>query len=289
MRPGPLQRRFLLGLTRVVAVAAAVSPPPMAWSAAGGALAGFAAQAAFAAPPPASAPGTTGERGKRKLADRVLAVVDDDPILESDLGRALGLGFAHPNPGETERAFRRRLLDDLIAERLRFHEIDRFGFEQVPVSEIEKHVAEIRARFKDQATFQARLKDLGLDLAALRQLVARQLEVLAYVDERLGPQVFVGLDDIANYYKTVLVPEMQRQHKPVPPLDEMREQIRAVLREQRLTKEIDAWTAELRSKANIAVYFDQPEGGPLPPVVKRFDRPPPPAGGKKPPAPKPPA
>ena len=210
------------------------------------------------------------------LKDRVLAVVDEDPILASDLDRAIVVGQLQAKPGEAPKVFRRRVLDDLIAQRLRFHEIDRFGLEQVPVDQIEKHVAEVRARFKDEAAFRQQLKAVGLDEAALRQMMARQLEVLAYVDERLGPQVFVGLDDIAAYYRTALTPQLQQQKLPVPPLDNVREQIRVVLRQQRLTEELDRWTEDLRRKANIAVYFDKPTGGPLPPVVKRIEL------GKKP-------
>ena len=48
------------------------------------------------------------------------------------------------------------------------------------------------------------------DAKTLRQLVARQLLVLTYVDERLGPRVFVGPDDINRYYRSVLTPEMQK-------------------------------------------------------------------------------
>jgi hypothetical protein len=214
-------------------------------------------------------------RATPTLRDRVLAVVDEDPILESDLQRVLGLGLAKPNPGESQDALRRRVLDTLIAERLRFHEIERYGFGQVPVPDIEKQVGTIRAGFADDAAFNARLKALGLDLAALRQLVARQLEVLTYVDERLGPQVFVSLDDIANYYRTVLTPEMTRQHLPTPPLDDVREKIREVLRQQHLTQELERWTEELRRKAKIEVYLDHPENAPLPPLVKRYDKTPP--------------
>ena len=76
------------------------------------------------------------------LQDRVLAVVDEDPILASDVERAIRLGLEQPRPGETDERFRRRVLDALIDQRLQFHEIDRFNFEQVPVDEIQKRVAE---------------------------------------------------------------------------------------------------------------------------------------------------
>src|SRR5215510_2528876 len=98
------------------------------------------------------------------LQDRVLAVVDEDPILASDVDRVVKLGLQQPNPGEAAEAFRRRVSNALIEERLRFHEIDRFGFEQVPVDEIERNVAKIRARFPDGASFQRALKEVGLDI-----------------------------------------------------------------------------------------------------------------------------
>ena len=201
------------------------------------------------------------------LADRIVAVVDEDPILASDIDRDAGLGLVPRNPDETETAYRRRILGLLIEERLRFHEIDRFGLVQVPVDQVEKSLGEIRSRFPDEAAFARRLKELGLAENSLRQLVTRQIMVLTYVDERLGPRVFVSLDDIKAYYRDVMTPALVKSKQPVPALDDVREQIRQVLREQRLNQEIERWTEELRNKANIANYFD--EGGkPLPPVVK---------------------
>src|ERR1700688_4055977 len=257
----------------VTAAAVAAALLCVAWSSASSASSASSSSSssssAWAAPAPAAA--APSSSGKNVLKDRVIAVVDDDPILATDLDRAIVIGQLEPKPGEAQRAFRRRVLDDLTAQRLRFHEIDRFGLEQVPVDQIERQVAEVRARFKDDATFRQKLREVGLDEAALRQLMARQLEVLAYVDERLGPQVFVGLDDISNYYRAVLTPQLQQQHLPVPPLEDVRDKIREVLRQQRLTDEIERWTEELRRKAVIAVYFDEPAGGPLPPVVKRLE------------------
>lgn len=202
--------------------------------------------------------------------DRVLAVVDEDPILASDVERVVKLGLMKPQAGESGEAFRRRVLNSLIEERLRFHEMDRFGFEQMPMAEIERQVAAIRAGFRDEASFQKALKEVGLDLKGLRQLMARQLLVLTYVDERLGPRVFVSLEDINRYYRNALVPELKKSGKPVPPLEDVREEIREVLKQQKLTQELEAWTEELRARADIVIHGDQPAGKPLPPVVKRI-------------------
>jgi peptidyl-prolyl cis-trans isomerase SurA len=213
---------------------------------------------------PKAAPAAAGT--KPVLQDRVQAVVDEDPILASDVERVIKLGLEKPNPDETDAQFRRRVLDGLIDQRLQFHEIDRFNFQQAPVDDIQKRVAEIRARYPDDAAFEKALKEVGLDVKSLRQLVARQLLVLTYVDERLGSRVFVGPDDINRYYREVLTPEMQKRGQPVPPLADMREDIREVLKQQKMTQEMTTWTKELRARADVVVY---PAGNqPLPPVVK---------------------
>jgi len=224
------------------------------------------------APKPAAA--ASAAASPETLKDRVLAVVDDDPILGSDVERVVRLGLETPKPGETPAVFRRRVLDELIEQRLQFHEIDRFGFEQVPVDEIQRRVAAIRARFPDEAAFQKALKEVGLDPKGLRQLVTRQLLVLTYVDERLGPSVFVTPDDVNRYYRDVLGPEMQKRGQPAPPLDQVREDIRETLKQQKMTAQMESWTKGLREKADVLLYSaDTPAGQPLPPVVKTLRAP----------------
>src|SRR5581483_2387155 len=135
-----------------------------------------------------------------------VAVVDVDPILDTDLERALAFDTTPPLPGASERDRRRHALDGLIDERLRIHEVQRYGFEQVPVELITKQIDAIRARFPSPAAFQQRLAQLGMRPEGLEQLVAQQLQVMVYVDELLGARVFVGLEEIQAYYDKTLVP-----------------------------------------------------------------------------------
>lgn len=200
------------------------------------------------------------------LRDRVVAVVDGDPLLDSDIDRAIVLGATARAPGESDRQRRRRVLDGLIEERLRFHEVERYGFEQVPVEMIAKQVEVIRARFPSEEAFRQRLQQLGMEVEGLEQRIAEQLQVMVYVDELLGARVFVGLEEIEAYYQKTLVAQLRADGKPVPPLDEVREQIREVLRQQRLNEELLHWTAELRRRADVEDHFDRPER-PLPPKV----------------------
>jgi len=82
------------------------------------------------------------------LVDRIVAVVDDVPILASDVRRLIELGLAQPREGEGRRPFERRVLDDLIDQRLRLAEVDRFGTSRVSDEEIERAIARIRVAFR---------------------------------------------------------------------------------------------------------------------------------------------
>jgi hypothetical protein len=204
------------------------------------------------------------------LVDRVVAVVDEDPILLSEVERAVGLGLHGARAGESAEAARRRALDGLIEQRIRLHEISRFGAEPAPLEQVERQLAALRARFPDEAAWRAELARLAMTEAEVRHLLARQLSILTYVEERLGPRVFVGLDEIRRHFDEVLVPELRRRGDPVPPIEDVREQIRAVLREQALDREIALWTDELRRAADVVDLLDVEERE-LPPV--RFELP----------------
>ncbi|MCP4661521.1 MAG: hypothetical protein GY856_39470 [bacterium] len=207
------------------------------------------------------------------LVDRIVAVVDEDPIFLSDVERTIVLGLVTAEDDESVRALERRVLDGLIVQRLRLHEVDRYDSGPLPAEEIDRQLEGIRARVPDDAEWSARLAELGPDgEGLLRHLVTRQLRVLRYVEQRLGPRVFVDLDDIRTCYETELAAELARRNIPVPPMEEVREEIRTLLRERRLNEEIEAWTEELRLEADIVDYFDRADEE-LPPIVRRIESP----------------
>jgi parvulin-like peptidyl-prolyl isomerase len=204
------------------------------------------------------------------LVDRVVAVVNADPILQSDVEQVIGLGLVERREGESEASFRRRVLDGLIEQRLRLQQVGQLGAGRLAVDDIEAQLEELVEQLGGRTAFERRLALLSLSRQEVRQLVARQLAVLTYVQERLGPRVFVGLEDIRTYYEEQLTPELVAQGRPVPPLEEVRELVRAVLREQRLNEEIERWTRQLRREADIQLLLDDyPED--LPPVIEGVD------------------
>jgi len=203
------------------------------------------------------------------LVDRIVAAIDEDPIFLSDVERIIGLGLAEPAAGETGDQLRRRVLDGLVDQRLRFHEVERYDFGPLPLEQVESRLEEIRARFPDRQAFAARLAELSLTEAGLRYLLTRQLRVLIYVEERLKPRVFVDPEDVRDYYDRVLRPRAALEGVELPPLQDKRQEIRQILRDLRLNEQIEIWTEELRLEAEIVDHLDRPPRA-LPPVARRF-------------------
>jgi hypothetical protein len=62
---------------------------------------------------------------------------------------------------------------------------------------------------------------------------------------------------------------MRKRGQQPPLLEDVREDIREAVKQQKMTQEMASWTRELRDKADVVVYANNPKPNqPLPPVVK---------------------
>lgn len=185
--------------------------------------------------------------------DRIAAVVDGQVLTVSEITQMVELRF-FPRLGESEEDYRREVLDGLIAQALRYRDVERFGAQDISRDTIEARLVEIQRRFASQEDFDAALARTELTLDEVRALVKRQLQVEAYIQERFAPLVFVTNEEIDDYYRGPWREQRRRSGLAVPPLTEVREEVRAALRLSRLQIEIDRWTSQLRARANVDVY-----------------------------------
>jgi hypothetical protein len=186
--------------------------------------------------------------------DRVAAVVDRQVITVSEVSQMVELRFFPRSAGQSSDDYRRAVLENLIAQALRYRDVERFGAQDISKDAIEARLQEIRKRFASDAEFNAALAHTELTLDEVRALVKRQLQVEAYIQERFAPLVFVPNDDIDAYYRGTWSQQRRERGLPIPPLADVREEIRTLLRADRLQHEIEQWTSQLRLRANVDVY-----------------------------------
>jgi hypothetical protein len=185
--------------------------------------------------------------------DRIAAVIDRQVLTVSEVSQLVEIRF-FPRLASSEDEHRREVLDALVAQALRYRDVERFGAQDIPRDTIEARIQEIQKRFASEAEFQTALARAELTADELRALVKRQLQVEAYIQERFAPLVFISSEDIETYYRGPWSEQRRERRLPVPPLDQVRDEIRTAVRASRLQEEIDRWTAQLRARANVDVY-----------------------------------
>ena len=185
--------------------------------------------------------------------DRIAAVIDRQVLTVSEVTQMVEIRF-FPRTSESEDDHRRDVLDALIAQALRFRDVERFGAQDIPADTIEARLLEIQHRFASEAEFLAALARAELTLDEVRALVKRQLQVEAYLQERFAPLVFVSQEEIELYYRGPWAQQRRERGLAMLPLEEVTDEIRQAIRASRVQEEIARWTEQLRGRANVDVY-----------------------------------
>jgi hypothetical protein len=186
--------------------------------------------------------------------DRIAAVIDRQVLTVSEVNQMAELRFFPRVAGRNDDDYRHDILEALIAQALRYRDVERFGAQDSPKDSIESRLVEIQHRFASPAELDAALARAELTPDELRALIKRQLQVEAYIQERFAPMVFVANEDITDYYNGPWRQQRVERGLPVPPLNDVREEIRTLIRSRQLDQQIETWTTQLRARANVDVY-----------------------------------
>ncbi len=188
------------------------------------------------------------------VIDRIAAIIDRQVITVSEITQLTTIRFMPRKSGQSEDEHRRDILEALIAQALRFRDVERFGAPDVSKDAIEARLIEIQRRFPSPAELDAAVARAELTLDEVRTLIKRQLQVDAYIQERFAPTIGVSSDEIETYYRGPWSQQRRERGLAIPPLSEVDDDIRTHLRSGRLQTEIEKWTAQLRARTNVDIY-----------------------------------
>ena len=186
--------------------------------------------------------------------ERVLALVNNVPVLASDVELAEVAALVPREAGETDRAYAAVVLDALVDLELRWQDLQVAGIAARSDANLDAAWKATEARAGGAEALREKLASLGFHEGPLRELVRHAAVVQAYVAARFGPFVRPTQREVEAYWNNELVPDLKRAGRPVPPLADVRPKVEAILRERKLTAEIDRWTAELAKRGEVVRY-----------------------------------
>ena len=188
--------------------------------------------------------------GAAETIDRVLAVVDGQIITLSDGRAALKLGLVPPDVADDPIA---AVLQRLIDRRLALAEVERYAAPEPPPAAVDAALAAIRSRFADALAFEIAINQTAMSHEELRRFVLDSLRIEAYAQQRFASAIQPTDEDLARYH---------REHREaftvggaLRPLDEVREQVRALVAAERQDVLVREWLEGLRRRGSVIVLY----------------------------------
>jgi parvulin-like peptidyl-prolyl isomerase len=186
-----------------------------------------------------------------RVVDRIVARIEGDIILLSQV-RELG-AFQQLVEGQAESDD--RLLGELIEQWIVNTEATESHFPQPAQSEVDRELARLVAQLGGPEAYAAKLRELGLSAAQVRELLARQIYVERYIDYKFRPSAQIKSEDIENYYQKELLPEMAKPNQVAPRLADVEGEIRELLTQRAITDRATKWLDETKSRLKIEVML----------------------------------
>ena len=198
----------------------------------------------------------TGSAGE--VLDRVVAIVNNTPIFQSDWELALRSEalLDGRNPETLTATEQREVFDRLVDQQLLREQMRGYMITTVTEEEVDGRLKEVRQQIDaggTDAQWHQLLAKADVSEQEIKSRIRTQLEVLRFLDSRFRPSVRVDYRAIQLYYREQFLPELHKQGGQEIPLSQVAPKIREILTQQRISEQVAAWLQTLREQADIRI------------------------------------
>ena len=198
--------------------------------------------------------------GKPVVLDSVVAIVNGDVLLQSDVEeerRFESLQLLPANENTDQYAAEHLITRTLILQQMQEQDIHPPA---VPDAVLDTSLAELKrqlpgcaARCQTAAGWTGYLAERGMTPAAVRARWQQRLVITEFLNQRFRAGRRASEQDVQAYYDKNLVPQFQAKHEKAPPLKSLQSRIEELLLQEQVTKQIDDWEATLRQEGSVQI------------------------------------
>ena len=188
----------------------------------------------------------------QEVVDRIVARVENDIILLSDVKELRGYQELVDGKSESQSVILDRLVDQWIVR----SEAELAQFPQPNDLEIDSGVSRVVKSFTSAGEYEARKKQIGLRDAEVRKIVAAQLYLSNYLDSRFRPSAQINEQAIEDFYQNKVVPRAKARGQEPPSLDAARDIIQEALVQSDINEQADRWLKESRARLHVEKFLE---------------------------------
>ncbi len=189
----------------------------------------------------------------QEVVDRIVARVENDIILQSDVRELKEYQELVDGKSESENTVLDRLIDQWIVK----SEAELSRFPEPKDEEIDRGVSRVVKSFGSPEEYEGRKKHSGLNDAEVRKIVASQLYLSNYVDSRFRPSAQIDEKAIEDFYQNAVVPRAKTRGQEPPTLDASRDIIQEALVQSDINEQVARWLKESRARLHVQKFLEE--------------------------------
>ncbi len=211
--------------------------------------------------PQSSVSGVAPVMGQGTVLDRILAIVNDDVILESDVDEERRFESIQPYRGSTAEFSRERAVQRLIDRTLILQQAALEPEDAISEEDLDTQLAKLRKDIPSCAEYhcetdggwQKYLADHGFTVAEFRDRWRKRMELLRFIEVRFRNGIRISEDEIKEYYEKTMLPEYAKQKVTPPKLETISKRIEEVLLQQQVSNLLRDWLKSLRVQGSVRI------------------------------------
>ncbi|MGD0730065.1 MAG: peptidylprolyl isomerase [Terracidiphilus sp.] len=196
------------------------------------------------------------------VLDRVVAVVNNQAILASDIDDEIRLSVLDPGGVGQGPLTRQRALEQLIGRALIQQQMRQEDTQAVepPQAELDARLRELRNELPacvhhncaSDVGWKTFLAANGLTQERVESYLRYRIEILSFVEERFRQGIRVSPQEIETYYRETLAPQYTAG-EAIPSLSQVSPRIEEILLQQKVNVLFDEWLTSLRTQGEVEV------------------------------------
>ncbi|HUL17149.1 MAG TPA: hypothetical protein VLV88_14215 [Terriglobales bacterium] len=189
----------------------------------------------------------------QKVIDRIVAKVEDDIILWSDIQELADYQKLIEGKAESDQELLERLIDQWIVRK----EAETARFPQPSEADINRSLQRLKKSFATEEDYEERRNQAGLTEAEVRHFVTLQLYLSNYLDSRFRPLIHVDQKAIEKFYEDRVVPRAKARGQAPPTIESASDYIQEALVQQGINEQSDRWLKESRDRLNVEEFLNE--------------------------------
>jgi peptidyl-prolyl cis-trans isomerase SurA len=207
----------------------------------------------------AKSQGTAAQDAGATQLDRVVAVVNGDLILESDVDEERRFAVFQPYSEPTGSFSREQAIQRLIDRTLILQQAREQPRKPITDAEVQANLADLRKDILACKQYKCEtpegwhkfLSDNGFTEEELLRHWRDRMETLQFIEDRFRMGIRISDQEVKDYYTKTLLPKYAARKATAPILDSISDRIREILLQEQVSALLDDWLKALRASGDV--------------------------------------